>query len=252
MRRPTTAFRFPRLVLRAVCVGMLAGSLLGAVPQAGEAESDESVRAATVEQLKGLDSDGGVLDPARAETLRALYEATLEALDARAASLEQAARFEAEAAGADEELAKIRAALDAQDDAEAPATEGKSLAELEALKNAAKLEADEAQFAVEALEPLSLEGADRRTRIADDIARVATERADVERRLNADAPAADGDRIAKALQAQLRAERRRLIARAEELRIEDATFAVRRELRVGCQDLCRTLYKKHIRIRIIV
>lgn len=189
------------------------------------------VRAETVQQLKGLEDDLA-LEPARVETLRAIYEATLEAIDARAASVEQTARFEAEAAGATAELAELRAALAAAAAIEAPVTGGRSLEELEALRNTAQLQVDEAQSAVETLEPLSLEGADRRARIAEEIAGALEKRTEVERLLGTDAPVVEGDRAAKALQVQLRAQRKELVARTEELRVEDSTYAVRRELRV--------------------
>ena len=210
-----------------------------ALVQVGDTGSGDVSRAAVVELLKALDDGEVTLSPERLEELRRVYEKTIQAIDARVASTTGAAQFEAEADGADAEVAAIRAALDVGGQPEIPATEGVPLKELEALKDSASLELDQARITVEASETESANGADRRAQIADELVEIETKRAEIERQLDAQATVIEEDALATAVRLQLLATQGALGARAEELRVEESTFAVRRDLRLDRQRLAQ-------------
>ena len=240
MRRSYAVLRLVLcLAIAAVPVGslQLTAAAWGAQPQAVEEEGP--TRPQIVNLLKGLEDQDLAETPEEIEALRAAYERTLKFIDARVASAARIEQFEADAAVAATEVEAIRARLDAGIEEADLDLVGKSLSELETLTDAAKLKANEARLTVEGLEVDESNGADRRAQIADELVEIESQRTELDRQLRAGQAVADEDALATALRYQLESEQAQLIKRAEELRVEQSTFAARRDLRVERLELAQ-------------
>ncbi|QDV10083.1 Miniconductance mechanosensitive channel MscM precursor [Planctomycetes bacterium Poly30] len=203
------------------------------------AASDRLDRQEIAAELKDLEA----LDPADAsdasKALVDIYKDTLQSLDAREAAQSRAKELEALAAGATEARAAIEAELDQPSEPVIPSTEGLALTDHEAMKVEAELAADDARRALTVLEAELDVAQDRRATITEELSALTARRAELETELGTESTGAVDERVGTALRLRQTAELQATVARIEELRVEEATFDLRKQLLQSRLELAR-------------